>query len=379
MSVQLDLRAEEMRLRVVRRPLRHDSAPKHVAGSATFIDDMREPEGLLHIAVGGAPVAGGQLLGVDLAAVRAAPGVVAVLTAADIPGKNDVSPIAGDDPVFVESRIEFHGQVVFAVVARTRGEARRAAKLAKIEASVGTYCVSVDDALAADSHVLPDYTFRKDDSAAALAESAKRIKGRLRIGGQEHFYLEGQVSLAIPGEDGDMLVYCSTQHPSECQHLIAKVLKVPDVAVTVEVRRMGGAFGGKETQAAQWAAIAALGARLTGKPCKIRLDRDDDMNLTGKRHDFLADYEVGVDAEGRIQALETVMASRCGYSADVSAAINDRAMFHADNAYYLPAATITTKRMKTNTVSQRGWRQLPLHCDADADLKAGWRREESSG
>src|SRR5436305_11864601 len=356
MSLQLDRRSEDLRLRVVRRPLWHDSSPKHVAGSATFVDDIREPEGLLHIAVGGAPIASGQLLGVELDAVRAAPGVVAVLTVADIPGKNDVGPVLHDDPIFVETRIDFYGQVVFAVVAKTREQARRAAKLAKVEASVGTHCVSVDDALAADSHILPDYTFRKDDSAAALAESAHRVKGRLRIGGQEHFYLEGQVSLAIPGEDGDMLIHTSTQHPSEMQHLVAGMLKVPVSAITVEVRRMGGAFGGKETQAAQWAAIAALGARVTGKPCKIRLDRDDDMCLTGKRHDFLADYEVGVDIDGRIQAFEAVMASRCGYSADLSAAINDRAMFHADNAYYLPAATITTKRMKTNTVSNTAFR-----------------------
>jgi xanthine dehydrogenase large subunit len=356
MSVQLDRRAEELRLRVVRRAMRHDSAPKHVAGKASFIDDIREPEGLLHIAVGGAPVAAGQLLGVDLEKVRAAPGVVAVLTAADILGKNDVSPIAGDDPVFVDSKIEFFGQVVFAVVAQTREQARKAARLAKVEAAVGTPQVSVDDALAAETRILPDYSFHKDDSAAALENSPSRVKGQLRIGGQEHFYLEGQVSLAIPGEDGDMLVHCSTQHPSECQHLIAKVLKVPDASVTIEVRRMGGAFGGKETQAAQWAAIAALAARLTGRPCKIRLDRDDDMCLTGKRHDFLADYEVGFDRNGAIRALETVMASRCGYSADVSGAINDRAMFHADNAYFLPAATITTKRMKTNTVSNTAFR-----------------------
>src|SRR3954471_21664720 len=356
MSVQLDRRVEELRPRVVRRSLPHDSAPKHVAGSAVFVDDMREPEGLLHIAVGGAQVAAGQLLGLDLDAVRAAPGVVAILTAADIPGVNDVSAIAGDDPVFVAGNIEFHGQVVFAVVAGTRDEARRAAKLGRIEASTGTHSVSVDDALAAGTRILPDYAFRKNDSAAALAASEKRIKGRLRIGGQEHFYLEGQVSLAIPGEDGDMLVYCSTQHPSECQHLIARVLRIPDVAVTVEVRRMGGAFGGKETQAAQWAAIAALGARMTGRPCKLRLDRDDDMCLTGKRHDFLSDYEVGFDLQGRITALETTMASRCGYSADVSGAINDRAMFHAENAYFLPAATIATRRMKTNTVSNTAFR-----------------------
>ena len=356
MSAQPDHRAEDLRLRVVRRGTRHDSSPKHVAGSATFIDDMREPEGLLHIAVGGAPLASGQLLGVDLSAVRAAPGVVAVLTAQDIPGKNDVSPVAGDDPVFVADRIEFRGQVVFAVAAVSRDAARRAVRLAKIEAATGTPLVSVDDALAADSHIMPDYTFRKDDTALALAASPKRVKGKLRIGGQEHFYLEGQISLAIPGEDGDMHVHVSTQHPSEVQHLLAKVLNVPDAAVTVELRRMGGAFGGKETQSAQWAAIAALAARITGKPCKIRLDRDDDMSLTGKRHDFIADYEVGFDTDGRIKALETVMASRCGYSADVSRAINDRAMFHADNAYYLPAATITTKRMKTNTVSNTAFR-----------------------
>ena len=165
----------------------------------TFVDDIREPEGLLHIAVGGAPVASGQLLGIDLDAVRAAPGVVAVLTAADIPGKNDVGPVLHDDPIFVDGRIEFYGQVAFAVVAKTREQARRAAKLAKVEAAVGTHCVSVDDALAADSHVLPDYTFRKDDSAAALAESAYRVKGRLRIGGQEHFYLEGPGVARHPG------------------------------------------------------------------------------------------------------------------------------------------------------------------------------------
>jgi xanthine dehydrogenase large subunit len=351
-----DHRAEELRLRVVRRPTRHDSSPKHVAGSATFIDDMREPEGLLHVAVGGAPVAAGQLFGMDLSEVRAASGVVAVLTAQDIPGTNDVGPVHHDDPVFITDRIDFRGQVVFAVVAQTRDAARRAARLGKIEVATGTPLVTVDDALAANNRILPDYTFRKEDAGFALAASAKRIRGKLRIGGQEHFYLEGQVSLAIPGEDGDMQIYASTQHPSELQHLLAQVLNVPNAAVTVETRRMGGAFGGKETQAAQWAAIAALGARVTGRPCKIRLDRDDDMSLTGKRHDFIADYEVGFDAEGRIQALDTVMASRCGYSADVSGAINDRAMFHADNAYFLPAATITTKRMKTNTVSNTAFR-----------------------
>jgi xanthine dehydrogenase large subunit len=356
MSAPLDPRAEELRLRVVRRATRHDSAAKHVTGRATYVDDIRDPEGLLHVAVGGAPAAAGRLTRVDLDAVRRAPGVVAVLTVADIPGANDVGPVVHDDPIFIEDRIDFHGQVVFAVVASSRDAARRAARLAKIEVAAEPAIVTVDDALAAASAILPDYIFRKGDSAAALAASPKRQAGRLRIGGQEHFYLEGQVALATPGEDGDMLVQTSTQHPSELQHLIARVLRLPDVAVTVEVRRMGGAFGGKETQAAQWAAIAALGARVTGRPCKLRLDRDDDMNLTGKRHDFLADYVVGFDPTGRITAFETTMASRCGYSTDLSGAINDRAMFHADNAYYLDTATITTKRAKTNTVSNTAFR-----------------------
>jgi xanthine dehydrogenase large subunit len=342
-------------LRVVGVPTRHDSAVRHVCGTAVYIDDLREPEGTLHLAAGGAQAARGRILRIDLDAVRSAPGVVAVLTAADIPGKNDVSPVMGDDPMFAADSVEFYGQVVFAVVAETRDLARRAARLGKIEVAAETPLVDVDDALKADAHVLPDYTFNKGDCAAALGASPRRIAGTFRMGGQEHFYLEGQVSLAIPGED-DMTVHASTQHPSELQHIVAHVLGLPNAAVTVEVRRMGGAFGGKESQAAQWAAIAALAARITGRPCKFRLDRDDDMSLTGKRHDFRVDYQAGFGDDGRLAAVDITLASRCGYSADLSGAINDRAMFHADNAYYLPAAHIVTKRMKTNTVSNTAFR-----------------------
>ena len=334
---------------------RHDSAVRHVCGTAVYVDDIREPEGTLHLAVGGAPVARGLLKSIDLAAVRAAPRVVAVLTAADIPGRNDASPVAGDDPIFAQATIEFHRQVVFAVVAATRDAARRAALLGKIEVEPERPLVTVDDALDAGSYILPDYTFEKGEPAAALAASPHRITGTLRIGGQEHFYLEGQVALAVPGED-EMLVYSSTQHPSELQNIIAHMLKLPAAAVNVEVRRMGGAFGGKESQAAQWAAIAALAASVTGRPCKIRLDRDDDMSMTGKRHDFRADYTAGFDRDGRITAFDVSLASRCGYSADLSASINDRAMFHADNGYYLPAARIVTKRTKTHTVSNTAFR-----------------------
>ena len=341
-------------LRVVRVATAHDSAIRHVSGSATYVDDIREPEGTLHVAPGGA-LRSRRLKRVDLNAVRAAPGVVAVLTAADIPGENNVGPVKHDDPIFAEEMIEFHNQVVFAVVAETREAARRAVLLAKIEMEPETPLVTVDDALSADTHVLPDSVFVTGDSAAALAASAHRLAGTMRIGGQEQFYLEGQVSLAIPGED-DILIHTSSQHPSEVQHLIAHALDLPVAAVTVEVRRMGGGFGGKETQAAQWAAIAALAARKTGRPCKMRLDRDDDMVMTGKRHDFRADFEVGFDDTGMIRAYDVCLASRCGYSVDLSGGINDRAMFHAENGYFLPAAKILSKRMKTNTVSNTAFR-----------------------
>lgn len=345
----------EAPLRVVRVATAHDSAVRHVSGSATYVDDIREPEGTLHLAPGGAPIARGKIRSVDLLAVRNAPGVVAVLTAADIPGENNVGPVKHDDPIFVDQNVEFFGQVVFAVAAETREAARRAVLLAKIEVEGETPLVTVDDALAADTHVLPDSIFSTGDTPAALAASPHRLTGTIRIGGQEQFYLEGQVSLAIPGED-DLHVYTSSQHPSELQHLIAHALNMSVASVTVEVRRMGGGFGGKETQAAQWAAIAALAAHKTGRPCKMRLDRDDDMNLTGKRHDFRADFQVGFDDSGVIAAYDVCLAARCGYSVDLSGGINDRAMFHAENGYFLPAAHILSKRMKTNTVSNTAFR-----------------------
>jgi xanthine dehydrogenase large subunit len=341
--------------RIVRVPTVHDSAARQVSGRAIYIDDIREPEGTLHLAPGGAPLAHGRIKRLGLDAVRAAAGVVRVLTAADIPGRNDCSPIRGDDPILADGTVDFLGQVLFAVVAETRDAARRAVRLAEIEIDPEPAIVTVDQALAAEHRLMPDYTFRKGDSAAALAAGPRVLAGTLRIGGQDHFYLEGQVALAMPGEDA-MLVHSSSQHPSEVQAIVAKMLNLPQAAVTVEVRRMGGGFGGKETQAAQWASLAALGAWLTGRPCKVRLDRDDDMCMTGKRHDFRADYHVAFDAAGSILGYEVMLASRCGYSADVSSAINDRAMYHSDNAYYLPAATILSKRMKTHTVSNTAFR-----------------------
>jgi xanthine dehydrogenase large subunit len=348
--------ADEAVPRVVRQAVAHDSAARHVTGAAVYVDDIREPEGTLHVAPGGSPVARGRIRSIDLAAVRAASGVVAVLTAADIPGRNNVGGIVPDEPVLAENEVAFHGQPIFAVVAKSFAAARRAVRLARIDIESETPIVSIEDALAAGSRVLDDYDFIVGDAAAALANSPRRLRGRIRIGGQEHFYLEGQAALAVPLEGGELLVHSSTQHPTEVQHIVAHMLHIKQAAVTVEVRRMGGGFGGKESQASQWAALAALAVHVTGRPCKLRLDRNDDMSMTGKRHDFRADYDVGFDTSGRILAYDVQLNARCGHSVDLSPGVVDRAMFHADNAYFLPTATIRSKRLKTNTVSATAFR-----------------------
>jgi xanthine dehydrogenase large subunit len=337
-------------MKIVGKSHTHDSAERHVSGTATYVDDMREPEGTLHVVPGFAKDAAcGKILSCDLSAVRAAPGVIAVLTAKDIPGKNDCSPAMGDDPILADGHIEFHGQVIFAVVAETRAAALRARLFAKIEIAQETPIVSVRDS---KTDLLAPYVFTK----YSPNKSTHRVTGHLTIGGQEHFYLEGQVALAVPQEQGGMLVHSSTQHPTEVQHCVAAMLGVSDARVTCECRRMGGAFGGKESQAAQWAALAALAAHITGSPAKCRLDRDDDFIMTGKRHDFYVCYEAGFDANSRITSVDVNFTARCGYSADLSNAICDRTMFHADNAYFYPAYKIATQRLKTNTVSNTAFR-----------------------
>jgi len=340
----------------VSAPLRHDSAEAHVAGSARYVDDMPEAPGTLHLAFGLSTEAHARILALDLAAVRAAPGVVAVLTAADISGINDISPVAGDDRLFAEDVVIHVGQPIFAVVATSTKAARVAARLARIDYDPLPALVTIEDARAAGSLIEPSQHMGRGDVTGALAAAAHRLSGRIAIGGQEHFYLEGQAALATPGETGQVHVLSSTQHPSEVQHLIAKVLGRSHADIVVEVRRMGGAFGGKETQAAACAAACALAASITGRPAKIRLDRDDDMMLTGKRHDFEIDWEVGFDDGGRIAGISFDLASRCGATADLSPAINDRAMFHTDNVYHLPAVAIVSHRLRTNTVSNTAFR-----------------------
>jgi xanthine dehydrogenase large subunit len=341
---------------VVHTSVPHDSAPAHVAGSARYVDDMPEPPGLLHLAFGIAADGHAQLDGLDLTAVRAAEGVVAVYTAADIPGVNDVSPVFGDDKLLADGEILYPGQPLFLVAATSTGAARRAARKAAVAVTPRPALVSIAQAQAAGSTIEDTQRMARGDAAAAIAAAPHRVAGTLEMGGQEHFYLEGQAAMATPGEDGQIHVLSSTQHPSEVQHLIAKVLNLSHADVTVEVRRMGGGFGGKETQGSAFAVACALVAATTGRPAKFRCDRDDDMAITGKRHEFAVGYDVGIDDEGRILGLRLDLASRCGATADLSPAINDRAMFHADNCYWLPAVEIVSRRLRTHTVSNTAFR-----------------------
>ena len=336
-----------------RRP--HDSGPEHVAGSALYVDDIVAPTDTLHACFGLAPVGRARILNLDLSGVHAAPGVIDVITAADIPGENNAGPVVHDEPLLADGEILFPGQALFCVLAETRIQARKAARLFTLESEELSALTTVDAAVAADAFLHDPLVFKRGDAAAGIQGAAHTRSGRLYVGGQEHFYLEGQGCLALPGLDS-IHVISSTQHPSEIQDLAAAALGLSAAEITIEVRRMGGAFGGKETQAAPLAVIAALGVQRTGRAVRFRLDRDDDFVLTGKRHDFRIDYTVGFDHAGRLAAIEGTLASRCGYGHDLSRAINDRAMFHADNAYFYPSLELTSLRARTDTVSNTAFR-----------------------
>jgi len=338
------------------RGVGHDSAVGHVTGDARFVDDVPEPAGTLAAAVGLADRAHARLRRIDLEAVRRCDGVVAVVTADDVPGTNDAGTPFPGDPVLARDVVDFDGQVIFAVAATSVEDPRRAVRAATIEYEDLPAVLSVEAALARESRVLPSRTLARGDVTAAIAGAPDRMTGRLTVGGQEHWYLEGQIALVIPADGGTFHVHASTQHPGQVQEIVARVLGVPSSAVTVEVRRLGGGFGGKETQAAQFAAIAAVLARRTGRPVKLRLDRDDDMRATGKRHDFAIDWEVGFDATGRIRGLDVTLAARCGASPDLSGAVSDRAMLHCDNAYHLEAMRVVSHRLRSHTVSNTAFR-----------------------
>ena len=334
----------------------HESAHKHVTGRAHYVDDMAVPADCLHACFGLSSHAHAEITSIDFKALDNIPEVTCTLTAADIPGSNDVSPMAGDDPLLAEDVVEYVGQPVFAVIATSRQAAIDACRKVEVHYRPLPAIITIADAINADSHVLPPKTMERGDARQAIQSASRQLDGYLEIGGQEHFYLESQAALALPGEDDDVVVYSSTQHPSEAQHIIAHILGCPSHSVTVKVRRMGGAFGGKETQGAGFAAIAALAAKKLNRAIKIVPDRDADMQITGKRHDFQVRYTVGFDDDGQIEGLDVQLASRCGRSADLSGPVNDRAMFHVDNCCYLPHVRIQSLRLKTHTVSNTAFR-----------------------
>jgi xanthine dehydrogenase large subunit len=338
------------------KSLPHDSAKLHVSGAAAYTDDIAEPRDLLHIAIGMSSKAHAKVTKLDLATVLSANGVADVFVAADIPGENLCGPIVADERIFSDDVVEYAGQAIFAVAAETVDEARKAARLATIEYKELEPILDPLDAIAKKSFVLPSETLHCGDAIAALEAAPHRLQRRLDLGGQDQFYLEGHIAMAVPGEDGTITVYSSTQHPDEVQHLVADVTGRSAKDVVCICRRMGGAFGGKESQAATIACIAALMATKIGRACKLRLDRDDDMIMTGKRHDFVIDYDVGFDDDGRILGIRFMFASRCGVSADLSGPVNDRTMFHCDNAYFLENVDIESHRCKTNTVSNTAFR-----------------------
>jgi len=340
----------------VGRSVKHDSADKHVSGEAVYIDDRLEFPNQLHVYARLSDRAHARIVSVDVTPCYAFEGVRIAITHEDIPGLKDIGPLLPGDPLLAIDKVEFVGQPVIAVAARSLDIAREAAMAAVIEYEDLEPVLDVVEALRNKHFVLDSHTHQRGDSAGALAAATHRIQGNLHIGGQEHFYLETQISSVMPTEDGGMIVYCSTQNPTEVQKLVAEVLDVSMNKIVVDMRRMGGGFGGKETQAASPACLCAVVARLTGQPTKMRLPRVEDMLMTGKRHPFYIEYDVGFDNDGRLHGIQLELAGNCGYSPDLSASIVDRAMFHADNSYYLGDATINGHRCKTNTASNTAYR-----------------------
>ncbi|NGQ90672.1 xanthine dehydrogenase molybdopterin binding subunit [Rhodobacter sp. HX-7-19] len=339
------------------KPLPHDAAPLHVTGQARYIDDIPLPADALHLAFGLSTIAHGEVTAMDLTAVRAAPGVVAVLSPEDFAEMPDCSPSVHDEPLLATGMVHYLGQPLFLVAADSHLAARRAARLAKMTYRELPALLTVDDALAANSRFEQGpVIWTKGDPAAAIAKAPHTVEGSFEVGGQEHFYLEGQVAACLPQEGGDVTILSSTQHPTEIQHKVAHALHLPMSSVRVEVRRMGGGFGGKESQGNALAIACAVVATRTGRPCKMRYDRDDDMMITGKRHDLRILYRAGFDDAGRVTGLEFTHLFRCGWAQDLSLPVADRAMLHADNCYHLPDIRIESHRLKTHTQSATAFR-----------------------
>ncbi len=340
----------------VHQSVRHDSATGHVTGAAIYLDDIPSMTGALEAALVLSPHPHARIKSIDISRALAAEGVAAVVTAADIPGKNDIAPIRSDEPLLAKDLVEHEGQVIAAVAAATLDQARAAAKLVKVEYEILPPVISVEEAVAKQHCVAPVQTMERGDIEAALTSAKHRLQGDFHCGGQDHFYLEGQIAIATPGENRDFHVFSSTQHPTEVQHGVAHVLGLPFNAVTVEVRRMGGGFGGKESQPTIVAGIAALLALKARKPVKLRLSRDDDMRATGKRHPFYFRYEIGFEDDGAITGLDLLLAANGGHVADHTPAVLTRALCHADNCYWLPVLRFRGLPCKTNTVSNTAFR-----------------------
>jgi xanthine dehydrogenase large subunit len=340
----------------VGRSAKHESADKHVSGEAVYVDDRLEFPNQLHVYARQSDRAHARIVRIDTSPCYEIPGVAIAITKDDVPGQLDIGPVVAGDPLLADGKVEYVGQVVLAVAADSLETARKAAMAAIVEYEDLEPVLDVVDALRKKHFVLASHTHRIGDSASKLASAPRRLQGTLHIGGQEHFYLETQVSSVMPSEDGGMLVYTSTQNPTEVQKLVAEVLGVPMNKIVIDMRRMGGGFGGKETQAAGPACLCAVIAHLTGRPTKMRLPRVEDMSMTGKRHPFYVEYDVGFDDDGLLHGIEMDLAGNCGYSPDLSGSIVDRAMFHSDNAYFLGNATINGHRCKTNTASNTAYR-----------------------
>jgi xanthine dehydrogenase large subunit len=334
----------------------HESAQAQVAGTASYIDDLPVLQGTLYAAPVMSSVAHGRLLGIVVDDALAVAGVVRVISSADIRGDKFIASFSHDEPIFAIDTVQHVGQVVALVIAESMNTARRAARLVKLDIEPLPAILSIGQAVAAKSWVLPPIEVKRGDALAAINWAKNQITGSLVVGGQEHFYLEGQVAYAIPQEQNQMLIHSSTQHPGEVQHWVSHALAVSNADVRVECRRMGGGFGGKETQAGHVALWAAIAADLLKQPVKLRLDRDDDFHITGKRHNFEYEYTVGFDDLGRIAGLDVTLASQCGFSADLSGPVNDRAVFHIDNCYFLEHVKITSLRCKTHTQSNTAFR-----------------------
>ena len=339
----------------VGKSITHESAHLHVSGKANYVDDIPEVEGTLYAGLGLAEIANGKIINMDLSAVWQAEGVVTVLTGTELL-HNNCGPVVADEPIIATDTVSFFGQVIFVVVAKTYQQAQQASRLAKVTYEALEPILTIEQAIARQSWILPPVQLTAGDANAKLAVAPYRLQGMAQVGGQEHFYLEGQICYAYPKEEDMLQVLCSTQHPTEMQLLISEAVGYGMHQVSVEVRRMGGGFGGKESQSAQWACITAILSVKLKRPVKLRLDRDTDMIVTGKRHGFAYQWDVGFDEQGMILGLYIQLASNCGSSTDLSGPVNDRAICHVDNGYYLDAVTIDSLRCKTNTVSNTAFR-----------------------